>query len=847
MRYLKFIAKSKGLYELPHRLILILMRFGFTDKKLRNFILHIDTLLKPYPVCPTIFITAELLERRPHILSWFQKVNWETGIHGYFHINYSALNSQEQLDHIKKAKHLLSNGTQKTIGFRAPYLSWNSNTTSALKSNDIGWSSHQPVIWDCLRLTDFKERDTDNYQRALNALYKPKPSAEFPVIPYFNNSLLEIPVSLPDDEILIDRLRISDPDQLFDIWNNILVQTHKRGDLFTLLLHPERAEIYSSAIQRLLEQVISKQQEIWMASLGEIADWWKERAAFQIRVNKINANQYQIDAVCTDRATLVLTKTGSPSHLCRTTGGKEFNIVKERNFVLETKVKPIIGISSITPPRIKAFLRNEGFFFEVVQSEEHYAFYIEKGEEITESQYPDLLEKIEKSQSPLVRVWRWPNAYSSAFSLTFDLDAVTLQDFVSRAFDFQTTKGILKLVDIDKKSDIRPTACMLGYFNYKSDARVQNYVNFLLSSGFDVDIICLGKSRDYDLHHQKSGVSVFPIQKRTEKETSRVSYIFNLLSFFFLAMLKVSTLFFRKKYQFIHIHNIPDFLVFTAWLPKLFGAKLILDIHDIFPELYARKFGARVEGLVFKVLLLIEKISCRFADHNIIANDVWKDTVKNRVPLVDKCTTIPNYPDRNIFSHSGDFPKPSSSENKPFTIVYHGSLTEHHGVDIAIKAMGILRDQGKIGSFRFLLYGVGQSKPQIIALIELLKLEKFVSVMGGVPFRDIPKILKETDLGVVPKKDGLFVGDALSTKLFEYAAMGVPAVVSRTPAEQRYFSEEEVRFFKAEDPEDMARCILELYEDSASRIAMAKKALKKMECYNIEVNASKYLDIIKKL
>ena len=47
----------------------------------------------------------------------------------------------------------------------------------------------------------------------------------------------------------------------------------------------------------------------------------------------------------------------------------------------------------------------------------------------------------------------------------------------------------------------------------------------------------------------------------------------------------------KARYQLIHVHSVPDFLVFAAWFPKLTGAKIILDIHDLLPELYAGKYG----------------------------------------------------------------------------------------------------------------------------------------------------------------------------------------------------------------------------------------------------------------
>ncbi len=454
MEYLKFIVHTKGLSELPSRLMLILKRFGFTEKKLKDFLSDTDDLLKPYHVCPTVFITASLAEKRPYIVDWFEKVGWEIAIHGYTHVNYKKLPAHEQLKHVKKAKYLLSNGVPQAVGFRAPYLSWNRHTTSALIGNDISWSSHQSVLWDCLKLKDFKERDVANYQRALTILYNPKPAAKFPVIPYFKDGLLEIPISLPDDEILIDRLRISDSEQLFDIWNEMLLQAYERGDLFTLLLHPERAGIYSSVIRRLIEKSISMERPIWIANLNEISNWWKEKTLFEIGITKIDHNQYRINVTCSARASLLMKKPESFTDSNRQKTSNGYSAVMERDFIVESKIKPILGISTEVSPQLQQFLKNEGLPFEIAVEGEHYAYRIEACDNFQENQV-ELLDKIEKSQVPFLKFSRWPNQYKSAFSLTYDLDAVTLFDFGSRMFDFSSAP--ITSIDMSRPNRLPPS------------------------------------------------------------------------------------------------------------------------------------------------------------------------------------------------------------------------------------------------------------------------------------------------------------------------------------------------------------------------------------------------------
>jgi len=386
-----------------------------------------------------------------------------------------------------------------------------------------------------------------------------------------------------------------------------------------------------------------------------------------------------------------------------------------------------------------------------------------------------------------------------------------------------------------------PVACMVGYFNYATDERVQNYVGYLRNTGYEVDVVCLGRNGIPAKGMEDPGVTVYPMMDRSEKEKNRSRYLWNLMRFFFRAMWKVSCLHLLKhRYRFLHVHNMPDLLVFTALVPKMFGAGVILDIHDIFPEMYSRKFNAGMDSPIVRSLCRLERICCRFADYVIVANDVWRDRVAQRSARPGRCVSIANFPDTTLFSNANH--EVSGSNNGTFVILYHGTFSEYHGLDTALQSTGILRN--RIGPFRFHLYGEGPYEPEMRAIIERLDLRDCVQIHGPVPLREIPPILKSADIGVVPKKDGTFVGDAMSTKLFQYAVMGVPAVVSRTRAEQRYFGEQDVRYFIPEDPEDMAKSIQELYENREYRVRLAMSAMDRMKEYTMESNQEKYLKIL---
>ena len=83
-------------------------------------------------------------------------------------------------------------------------------------------------------------------------------------------------------------------------------------------------------------------------------------------------------------------------------------------------------------------------------------------------------------------------------------------------------------------------------------------------------------------------------------------------------------------YDVIHVHSLPDFEVFAAFIAKLLGAKLVLDIHDLMPEFYANKFDKSSRSLIFRSLALVERMSVAFSDHVIAANDLWFAKLESR-------------------------------------------------------------------------------------------------------------------------------------------------------------------------------------------------------------------------
>src|SRR5712664_1293738 len=216
--------------------------------------------------------------------------------------------------------------------------------------------------------------------------------------------------------------------------------------------------------------------------------------------------------------------------------------------------------------------------------------------------------------------------------------------------------------------------CMVAYTFYETDSRVIRYAESLVQRGDQVDVFSLGKA-GASAKETLRGVSVRRLQGRLFEESGRFSYLWRVLLFLARALYQVSIHDLSRKYDIVHVHSVPDFLIFTALLPRLRGVPVILDIRDILPEFYASKFGAPERSIGFRFLCLVERLCARFASHVIIANHTWRERLLSRSVNAGQCTLVLNVPDRSIFVRR----KKEKEAKDCFLLLYHGTLNRHQG------------------------------------------------------------------------------------------------------------------------------------------------------------------------
>lgn len=399
-----------------------------------------------------------------------------------------------------------------------------------------------------------------------------------------------------------------------------------------------------------------------------------------------------------------------------------------------------------------------------------------------------------------------------------------------------------KLDQMLSGKQISKNIAIITYSFYEIDYRVRRYAEILANNEYSVDVFAL-RGETQEIQTVLNGVHIHHIQKRKYNEKGFKSYLFRMLMFFIRVSVIITRKHLRFPYSVAHINNPPDILIFSAVVPKLMGCKLIFDMHENLPELYSAKFNESQDSYLVKALLLCERIATRFSDFTIVAHDLLRDRVIRRDHIPEKkCMALLNYPSRKIFTPS------KSKPNDCFRIIYPGTISYQHGIDIAIKAMTAVKKQSNF--VRLELYGKLNDSAyylELKALIDKLNLQDCVTFHQVVPLDELRIIFQNAHAGVVPKRGGIFGSEAFSTKILEFMAAGLPVIVSRTKIDEYYYDSSAVMFFEPENSEELAQCILKISQDTEMREFMVKTGLEYVAENNWEIKGWIYLDIIRKL
>lgn len=382
--------------------------------------------------------------------------------------------------------------------------------------------------------------------------------------------------------------------------------------------------------------------------------------------------------------------------------------------------------------------------------------------------------------------------------------------------------------------------CMVVHSDYPlGETRVQREAQALVDRGFEVDIICL-RQGDQPPVEFVFGATVYRLPVQRDKRRGLAAQLFEYLAFMLLAFFKLSGLHLRRPYHVVQVHNLPDFLVFAALVPRLTGSKVILDLHDLMPEFFAARFGSAQASLPMRLVRLQERLACRFASHVITVSEHWRQSLIRRGVPARKCSVLMNVADTRIFNRQNRIPRPQT--DGCFRLFYHGTITYRYGLDVLLEAVSLARADAPDIAVKII--GAGEYVETLRQLVRALNLSDCVEIGDVVPAEQLPALISTADLAVVPYRSDIFTDELLPTKLMEYAALGVPSVVSRTTAIASCFDDTMVQFCAPGDPKDLARCIVALYRDRGRLAELAVSIQKFNERFSWKSQAAGYVELV---
>ena len=343
--------------------------------------------------------------------------------------------------------------------------------------------------------------------------------------------------------------------------------------------------------------------------------------------------------------------------------------------------------------------------------------------------------------------------------------------------------------------------CMLVHQNYFRDQRVIRYADSLLEQGHQVDAVC-PMNRKLDYLKKDSPVHVNTIPVYHGASSSVLAYLLEYGVAFLLYFIVMTFRYIIRGYDVIHVHNMPDFLVFAALIPRIFGARIILDIHDPFPEFYQSKFNASSDGKLLKMFLFEERISINFVHAVITANDNFKTNLINRGIGEEKITVVRNFPDRSVYDREKCAQLVKKDSDK-FILIYPGTIAPRYGLHVAIQGVAMLKAEYSNMELR-IIGPETEYKQELRDLVDQLDAGEVVKIMPAVQMEEVPVLLAGADLGIYPAFPDPHMDIAIPTKVLEFTVMGLPVIASRLTVIEQLFANGSVYIFSPGNAEQFA-------------------------------------------
>jgi glycosyltransferase involved in cell wall biosynthesis len=346
------------------------------------------------------------------------------------------------------------------------------------------------------------------------------------------------------------------------------------------------------------------------------------------------------------------------------------------------------------------------------------------------------------------------------------------------------------------------------------EPQIRRVAEALAGAGYDVEVLLM-RHRDRPRVATDNGVRLVSLPGALGR-SSKLRYAFDYGSFVVLAAGTLAGRHLRRRYSVVQLYTMPDFLVFAALVPKLFGARVIAYMNEPTPELFETLYG--VTPRFRRLLERIEQGVLRFADHAITVTEQLKERYVERGADGHRISVVLNAPDPA--ADLAGWTPPEAGETGEFVIMTHGSIEDRYGQDTIIEAAALLRDE--LPELRVVFTGRGSHEDEVLRLIRERGVEDIVRFEGFVSRERLNDLLHTADVGVVAQKGSAYSHLVHTYKMVDYWIFGRPVIASRLDATAATYDDSVIEYYEPGDAADLARAVRRLHADPARREELAR-------------------------
>ena len=386
---------------------------------------------------------------------------------------------------------------------------------------------------------------------------------------------------------------------------------------------------------------------------------------------------------------------------------------------------------------------------------------------------------------------------------------------------------------------------MVVHSYYEEDPRVRREAEAVRAAGRQVDLFSLRRQGDPP-QGELNGVHIHRIDVQRHQGAGIGTYLREYADFMLRASVALARAHARRRYALVQVHTIPDALVFAALPLRLLGVPVILDMHEAMPEFFRMRFPGAARPSVHRVLVGQERASIAMANAVLTVNDALAERLVTMGVPARKVHVVMNAPVLATFD-PGAYPARPFMADGTLRLVYAGALSSVYEVDVVLEAMARIRARRPDLPITLDLYGRDFAELPLRDQAAALGLADTVTFHGRIPLDAVPAALAAADVGLAPTRRTEFTDFSLSTKIFEYAAMGKPVVASRLPMVEATFPAGTVATYTAGDADALAAAISRLADDPAEREASVARTSARVAELAWERVSEGYLALVESL